>query len=473
MRRFMGQSLFCLAWLMALSVVPAAALNLDVPITHATLQAAVAAAAASPDLDNTITISVSPVVTNASVDFGFAFGPGRRLVVRPATRLARATVANGNPGVPIVSMVVAGNVTLQDLDLLRNITNNHNILEMSNCTDIVIERCRIGSNWPTPGLAGWANVTIAYPTNVTLRNNILFAHALGTFDFGIDAANFNDVANALRLYNNVVADYRVFGVRVQAGVPGSLVLLRNNVVLNHPSLAPEPVAFRTLVNVGGSTVVTSHNVVFASPGFEETGPGGNQDIAGFATFLLKFAPASSGAAFVTTAWTMAPAWDANGTFYDLLAAGTLHDDAGDYGQNVTNTLPDFAVVDDIDREIRPGGAGPHSDRGVDQVDPGSISDVAERAAVAPGLRASARSLADGGLAFDFASARAGRLELRLFDAAGRLLHRAERSVAAGSRGVLMGGDSRGPARGVVFFRLRLVPEDGAAEEVTGQVVRRR
>ena len=109
------------------------ALSLDVPATHATLQAAVAAAAVSVDVDNEITISVSPVTTNLTVDIGAAFGPARRLVIRPADGLERASVVNGAPNEPIVTMTNAGHVTLQDLDLLRNVTNNAHLVTMLQC----------------------------------------------------------------------------------------------------------------------------------------------------------------------------------------------------------------------------------------------------------------------------------------------------------------------------------------------------
>lgn len=444
------------------------ALSLDVPITHPTLQAAVAAAAASLDPDNVITISASPVVTNATIDIGNAFGPGRRLTIRPVAAMARASVVNGNPTVPIFNMMSAGNVTLQDLDILRNITNGHHLVMLSTCSDIVIERCRIGSNWPTPGLAGFANVYMLYPTNVTLRNNIVFAMHPGTFDEGIRAGNFNDPANALRLYNNVVADHRLYGIRIEAGVPGSLVLLRNNVVVNGVTLAPEPLAYRTEVIGGGSTVVTSHNVAFASAGFIQGGPGA-VDIAGFPTSLLTFARPLAAAAFVSLAWTMGPAYDVNPTFYDLVDGGPLHDDVGDYGLTVTNTSPDIAVLDDIDRELRPGGTAPHSDRGADQLEAGGISAVVVGPEAGGLLRGSARPGASGGVVVDFTTARGGTLELRLYDVQGRALGHAHRVVGAGASGTIEAAVRHGGGAGIVFYRLRLVGDSGDSPTVSGRI----
>ena len=144
------------------------AVQLDVPGTHATLQAAVAAAAISIDVDNVITLSASPLVSAQTVSLGAAFGPARRLVIRPADGLTRASIVCNAPGVVIIAMAGAGNVTLQSLDILRNVTNGQHLVTISSCSDVTIERCRIGSNSPTTGTAGWANVWMAYPTQVLL-----------------------------------------------------------------------------------------------------------------------------------------------------------------------------------------------------------------------------------------------------------------------------------------------------------------
>ncbi|HEX7878700.1 MAG TPA: hypothetical protein VF720_04790, partial [Candidatus Eisenbacteria bacterium] len=250
-----------------MSAPRARAAAFDVPGTHVTLQLAVAAAAVSADVDNVITISASPVSTTTTVDIGAAFGPARHLLIRPAPALPRASLVNTAPSVPILALASAANVTIQDLDILRNITNNEDVVSIDVCDDIVIERCRIGSNWTTPGTAGWACVRMTYPTRVLLRNNICFARSPGTFDYGIHAGSFNDPANELRLYNNLVSDYKVYGIRIEGVIGGALVLLRNNVAVNYTNLNPEPIAYRSEVLLGGPTVVTSHNTSFASAGF--------------------------------------------------------------------------------------------------------------------------------------------------------------------------------------------------------------
>jgi hypothetical protein len=209
-------------------------------------------------------------------------------------------------------------------------------------------------------------VKIRYPTEILLRNNIIFANAVGTFDYGIYAENFGDPKNSLRLYNNVVTDHKIYGIRIEAITAGSLVLLRNNVVVNDPGLVTEPFAFRTEV-AGGPTVVTSHNVPFSSIGSIQSG--GGQDLAGLGSFFLNFSKADAALSFVSTAWTMV--FDANPDYYRLIDQGPLHDDAGDYGLTVTNTPPDIEVVDDIEKDVRPGGVTLHTDRGADQLEPGT------------------------------------------------------------------------------------------------------
>jgi hypothetical protein len=355
------------AWvaLITISATSATAASFDVPGTHPTLQAAVAAAAISVDVDNVITITGSPVLTSSTISLGNAFDASRRLVIKPAAILPRASVVNDNPVVPIFDINSAGFVTLQDLDILRNVTNGDHIVVVDFAEEIVIERCRIGSNWPATGTPGWANVSISYPTEIVLRNNILFANAVGTFDYGIDAGQFQDPANALRLYNNVVSDHGIYGIRVDAMMAGSLVLLRNNVVANEASLVVEPTAYRTMVAIG-VIVATSHNVAFASIPNVQSGVG--QDIAGLGSQFLNFVKGDVVPSFVTVNWNMV--FDANPDYYRLVNLGPLHDDAGDYGLTVTNTPPDIEVVDDIEQDVRPGGVTLHTDRGADQLEPG-------------------------------------------------------------------------------------------------------
>lgn len=459
---------FALMLAALLPAVPASALDLDVPGTHATLQAAVAAAAVSPDLDNLITISASPVVTSQTIDIGAAFGPTRRLVIRPADGLDRASIASTMPTVPILAFVNAGDVTLRSLDVLRNVTNGAHLITIGTSERIVIERCRIGSNSPTTGTSGWANVQIAYPTDITLRNNILFARAAGTFDHGIDANSFNDPANALRLYNNVVADHRTYGIRIDAVIAGPLVLLRNNVVANHPSLAPEPVAYRTQVTAGGPTVVSTHNSAFAGGAFVETGAFGTQSIIGATPPFIALPKASAAAAFVTTAWTQAPLWDANDDFFRLVPGGPLHTDADEYGHTSLAISPDFAVVDDIEGQARPSGAVLHTDRGADQIE--LVSRVSVGGASASRLRVTPARNPARGWAVVYETAAAGELAWQVFDPAGRLLHEGRRPVDADSRGVVAWPSAPQQVRGVVFHRVSLTSAAGARESRTGRTV---
>jgi hypothetical protein len=438
----------------------------DVPGTHATLQLAVAAAGASADVDNVITISASPQNLTTPVSLGAAFGPGRHLVIRPAAPLVRASLVNTVPNVVVLAMASTGYVTIQDLDIVRNITNNEDIVTMDLCEEVVIERCRIGSNWTTPGAAGWACVRITYPTEVILRNNIAFARSPGTFDYGFWAGNFNDPANSLRLYNNTVSDYRIYGIRIEAAMPGALVLLRNNVAVNYANLNPEPIGYRTEVAGGGPTVVTSHNTAFASAGFVQTGAGGAQDIAGFASSFLTFAKGDALFAFTTRLWTSAPPWDANANLYRLVVGGPLHDDAADWGMTVATAFDDIAVVDDIERQFRPGGAPPHADRGPDQVEFSSTSGVVERP-LGGGLRASARLTGDRAT-LEYAAPAGGRLELVVVDAAGRLRHGTAHELGAAGAGRF-----EWPVSGhaPLFYRLTLRMDDGHALTTTGRINR--
>ena len=368
--RWLGQwgalGVFAALALVAIDADPTTAVVIDVPNDHPTLQAAVAAAALSVDVDNVITISNSPVLTSSTVSIGADFGPGRRLVIKPSANLTRASLVNDNPTILIIEMSAASYVTLQDLDILRNVTNGKDLVAIDQCEEIVVQRCRIGSNWSATGTQGWSNVIVHYPTEVTLRNNVIFANATGTFDYGINVVQMSDPDNSIRLYNNDVSDYNVYGIRISAGIEGALVLLRNNVVVNHEDLITEPFAYRTDVQ-NDVTVVTSHNVAFASAPNVQSGAG--QDIAGTGSAFLNFAKGDAPASFVTVDWTMV--FDANPDHYRLLNLGPLHDDPNDYGMTVTNVFPDIEVIDDIEGDYRPGGIDLHSDRGADQLEPGT------------------------------------------------------------------------------------------------------
>jgi len=440
--------------LVATRVTRAKAAAFDVPITHATLQAAVSSAAASVDVDNVITISSSPVLTSATVTIGAAFGPTRRLVIRPAANLHRASIVNDNPVVLIISMSSASYVTLEDLDILRNVTNGQSLVMIEICEEILVQRCRIGSNWDASGTAGWSNVIISYPTEVMLKNNVIFANTTGTFDYGIYVSQMGDPDNAVRLYNNDVSDYSVYGIRIGASAPGALVLLRNNVVVNHEDLVVEPFAYRTDV-VAGPIVVSSHNVAFASMPLVQSGLG--QDIAGTGSSFLRFAKTDAPSSFVTVDWTMA--FDANPNHYRLLDLGPLHDDMGDYGMTVTGAFPDIEVIDDIEKDYRPGGVILHSDRGADQLEPGTgetgigpsrSTRLALTCYPNPFNPITTLSFAIEGREF---------VRLRIYDAAGRMIRAlVDRATPAGTHEVLWDGrDGLGNSApsGVYFARLQV------------------
>jgi hypothetical protein len=422
------------------------------------------------DLDNTITLSISPISTVSSVSIVGGFGPARHLLIKPGAPLVRVSVVSPTPGVAIFDLAATGHIVIQDLDILRNVTNNYHLVVLSSCESVVIERCRIGSNWTTPGSNGWSNIELLYPTEVILRNNIFFAYRPATFDRGIHAFSFNDPANSLRLYNNVVSDYDLYGIHIEAVIPGPLIVLRNNVAVNHTSFLAEPTAYRSDAAIGGPTIATSHNTAYATVGFVELIPGGNQDIAGLpaASQFLRFNRIDVIASFLTRDWSTAPPWDFNPNYYRLTPGGPLHMNAGQYGFTVTNVAPDVAVVDDIDKQIRPSGAGPHTDRGVDQIEKGTAAGVDDhRAGNGLTLQASARQNPSKTLVLDYRSEAAGRLTLEVFDVAGRRLSRTERVVGEAGAGSI---EAAVTGRGVVIYRLRLEPPEGEVVEVSGKAV---
>ena len=140
--------------LLSMGAGSALAMTIDVPGDEPTLQDAVTAIGISPDVDNVITISVSPVVTFSTVFLDDDFNSGRKLVIRPAANLTRASIVNGSPGVPVVEMGNAGYVTLQDLDILRNVTNANHLVSINTSEEILIERCRIGTHLEHRGDSG-------------------------------------------------------------------------------------------------------------------------------------------------------------------------------------------------------------------------------------------------------------------------------------------------------------------------------
>lgn len=334
------------------------------------LQAAVDAALLAGDEGHYIDLTASPVFTNARVTIGPAnpAWPDWKLVIRPQPGHRRATIASTNGSQTIFSIGPnAREVTFQDLDIIRHITNNAHLIEISNGTRITFDRCRIGSDWSSVGSQGWTMLTMTYPIDILVRNCIFFSYMPGNFSRGI-RAQYGDDGNSVRLYNNVIADYRVYGIDIASSHAGSLVLLRNNVVINRPGIAPEPVAYRSNV-AAGVLVVSSHNVAFAGAGHEES-VAGAQPIRRLPTFLL-WAPGAAilDAAFFDHTWNIAPPWAPNPAFYRLRVEGPLHNQPAKWGATVSDGSPhprDVAVDCDIEMNVRPSGIPAHTDRGADQ-----------------------------------------------------------------------------------------------------------
>ncbi|NOT33521.1 MAG: right-handed parallel beta-helix repeat-containing protein [Candidatus Eisenbacteria bacterium] len=441
---------------------PAAAGTYVVPSAqYPSLQSAVGAAAASADAQNEIHVGGAPLFTSAVVTITNAFHENHRLVIRPVPGMNRAFIASQNGSERIFDVQGATNVRFQDLDIVRFSTNDNDLMFLDGCTDVLIERCRIGSIWTSVGSAGpWGNIVIRYPINVVIRNCMVFSHRFGNFDYGI-TASLGDDSNSLKLYNNDIADHSQYGVEISAHIPGELLVLRNNLVMNHRDAAIEPVAFHSAVgNV--VTVQSSHNVAFAAAGNVET-IDGDLDISGLggATFK-RISRDRVDDSFVKFDWDVLAGWNpnANRDFYRLLSDGELHDHTSDYG------LTDAAIPDDWERQPRPTGAPTqHTDRGADQV----VSNVGVESAVTSrsGLWAAPRLNPTSAVAIRFESESPGRLELEVFDLGGRRMHRESRDVAAGASGLF---EWAGPGRGQVLqYRLRLAGS-GAPVTRTGRVV---
>lgn len=336
-----------------------------------TLQAAVDAAALSEHGVNYIYVSEPRVFTGAEVVLGDEFNANRKLVIQPNPRmpaLRRATVVSRNGNQPIFRLIRAGYVAFFDLDIVRFCTNNENLMVLQDCTAILIDSCRVGSIWNSVGSPGWCNLVMSYPEQVVVRNSIFFSMVPANFDRAI-SASLGDDSNSILLYNNVVADHRWYGIEVAAHTPGSLVLLRNNVVVNRANQLAAPAAFHSAVGEE-VTVISTHNAAFAAMGQVETIALGAQSISGLAAAFLRFEPQQVDDAFVEHVWDADPLWDPNVNFYRLEPHGPLHDDLGDAGVTVRCGVPhprDIPVFDDIEGQPRPHGQPLHTDRGVDQI----------------------------------------------------------------------------------------------------------
>jgi hypothetical protein len=459
----------------------ARAAEFDVPVGFATIQLAVDAAELSADVENYINIGEAVHFTTGDVTLNALFNGTRRLTIRPDpdVPLERAMIACTNGFVPIFRFEGAGFVTIQDLDIVRYATNANNLIQMIypgvGNNDITIERCRIGSIWTTSGSPGWSYIHIWQPTRINLRNNIFFSYVPGTFDYGLRIENFGDPDNSILLYNNDVADHKLYGIRIEDDFPGTVLILRNNVVANTASIAPEPFAYQSDV-VAGVTVQTSHNVAFATGAFVESQLGAQSILAGGAGTFILLARPLIGAAFVDASWNLAPPWDPNADFYRLRPLGPLNDMPADYGQIVDDGVPfaeDVEVADDWERDPRPSGTPSHFDRGADQIkdtvtgtpmgDAGDAGDPRRGVAL---WTAPIRNPAPA-VGVQFRAAVSGELRFEVFDVVGRRLFEESRAVNAGTAGIL---ESHAlAAQGVHYYRVTLRSGTSAPVLSSGKV----
>ncbi len=449
----------------------ATAMDATVPsIPYPDVQTAVAALALSPDVDNHIFITQPAIFTSSSIVIGPAFSAARTLTIRPATTVSRAQIlSNDVSGQPIFSLNTCGSVHMADLDVVRDITNNGNLVETSNTTFITFERCRIGSD-SSPNAAGLSFMLILYPGDggVMIRNCIFFSKYKNAFDYAIQCIT-GDSSNELFLYNDCIADYNRVGLTVSDGNIGSLILARNDVFVNNTISVPEPTAVSSSI-VPGVVVVTSDNLAFASPANVQTGFPPNQDLFGTAASQapvdLPATALEETNAFTTMTWNPTPG-DLNPDFYRPTVAGDLHT-PGAYGIIVGLKSPDAhdqAVVDDINRNIRPGGSPLHVDRGPYQLDP-STSGVGDPGGLAVQLRVAPVDDPARSFQLAYACGVAGELSVEVFDVSGRRVGALRREVSRGGSGVLVLGGAR--ASGLYLYRARMRT---AAGEIVSSVGR--
>jgi hypothetical protein len=346
-----------------------------------TLAQAIADAAASGDAENFINLDRASIGVSEAVVINGGFGPARRLTIRPRPGLSqrpRTQIRSINGAAPIVEMLNVGYVTLQDLDLLRTTFNRTNVLEITGSTNVVVERCRVGSISSSGGLPGTANISIQHPVRVVVRNTICFAFQPGTFDRGIVLSQVTASEAGLWLYNNLVADHRLYGLDLTAA-GDSILCLRNNVVVNHAAaITPEPAAYRSSVSVE-VMVISSHNTAFASALKIEQQDGAQVIAAADQPDFLRLDRHLAMPAFAQTRWNTQPAAHPNWNLFRLRDDGPLHRGGGVLGVTVDRGsfdpieegnphALDIAVTDDIEKDARPSehGGASHTDRGADQ-----------------------------------------------------------------------------------------------------------
>lgn len=375
-----------------------------------TLQDAIDDALVSGDPMETIYIEADLEVFAETV-IPFGFNASHKLLIRPGTARPRATIRMQNCCDPVIHAVGTSYVTIQSLDIYRHITNNDHIVYYDMCSYMMIERCRIGSDWTVPGAANWSAIYWVYPFNSVIRNTMTFATAPSTFQCGIRIVNQSDPGSILRLYNNSIQGFYSGGIALQ-GTAGK-VIVRNNVVVTEEAINPDPVGYLGDIGVG-LNLVSSHNAVFCDAGDEW---GGADDIRGANFVTLAFA--DIGPSFLSSTWSFD---NPNPNFLKLAGGGPLHTPAR-FGQNLTGGFPDpddIAVLEDWERNPRPAGTPPHTDRGADQSDSDQTSSVE---AVIPGTPLSVEvrpTPARGRVEISLdAGDHEGPVAITLFDAGGR------------------------------------------------------
>lgn len=379
LQRKLAIAVFILAMLLAVAPCPAADFYAD---DQDSLEKAIDDAAGSADVENFINLDRISIGVSDAIIIDTGFGPDRHLTIRPRPGLAsRAQVRSINGAASIVRLDNVGYVTLQDLDLLRATYNRADLLDLIEVTNVVVERCRIGSISSSGGQAGPVNIYIENPVHVVVRNTICFAYQPGTFDKGIVLNQVSAMNNGLWLYNNLVADHRLYGIELEAGGDSTLHL-RNNVVVNHPAaITPEPTAYRSILD-HLVRVRSSNNVAFASPVMsnieQQDGP---QNISNFdhPDFLQRDRQAAA-LAFVQTRWATQPEANPNWNLFRLRDDGPLHRGGSVTGLTVADGDPDefdLAVTDDLEKDPRPSDHGGvrHTDRGPDQFRPLTAGDI--------------------------------------------------------------------------------------------------
>ena len=454
----------------------AMALTIEVPNQQADLQKAIDDASKSADQENFVHLTQSPIYWNSPLVISDPnLNGAHHLTIRPKPgALARAEIINQNPmGFLLTAGSVVG-VTIRDLDLLRDVTNLSDLIYLNQCTDLTMERCRVGYVNASLGGANLHMAVINYPTHVVVRNCGFFSVMPGEFDEALHVMAMGDPQNSLYLYNNDFSDFGKIGIRSDGTMPDSaLIVLRNNVVVNPPSISPEPVAYSSGAKAN-MRVRTSFNTAFASPANAEALDLDAQSIAGAGGgdfLLLSPSAAEEDGDFITRIWDATPG-DLNHDFYHLVGTQNLHSPASRYGVTILNGSPtalDEAVTTDIDDQIRPSlGTDPHTDRGADQLDAETAAASAPAASIPRGTWAGARSNPSRSIDLWYAAPEAGTLVAEAFGLDGRRLWSVSERVEAGSSGYLHG--PRLGAAGIAFYRVRLVSMLGPVREARGLIV---